>query len=302
MGEVSRPRDPRQPSVHRPSSVEQAAQGRDPHRCRGCSAWSRDEDALERHRDVGLVRAAGARAPHQRRGVRDCPNEVRSDQARPDGRRATVVATCSPACCTVASAVDACRASGTTASPTTAASFQTTIRSTRHVTRRASTCERTPSSRGSTPGSPRCSTRSTLTTRARSSLGADDFDPDTEERGAHYGSRSGPVTGGSSAIERSWTKARRSPRLRNGSPRSSESERQPRPSGRAVPGGKLTKSQARALVEALRDIVDVLAEADPEDKADLYAELGVSLTYHTDGRVAVEALPVWVQVRVGGGT
>jgi site-specific DNA recombinase len=72
--------------------------------------------------------------------------------------------------------------------------------------------------------------------------------------------------------------------------------------GRAVPGGKLTKSQTRALVEALRDIVDVLADADPEDKADAYAELGVSLTYHTDGRVAVEALPRGVKVRVGGGT
>jgi site-specific DNA recombinase len=72
--------------------------------------------------------------------------------------------------------------------------------------------------------------------------------------------------------------------------------------GRAVPGGKLTKSQTRALVEALRDIVDVLADADPEDKADAYAELGVSLTYHTDGRVAVEALPRGVTARVGGGT
>jgi hypothetical protein len=57
---------------------------------------------------------------------------------------------------------------------------------------------------------------------------------------------------------------------------------------------------AGALVEALRDIVDVLAEADPENKADRYAELGVSLTYHADGRVAVEALLRGVQVRVGG--
>ena len=56
-----------------------------------------------------------------------------------------------------------------------------------------------------------------------------------------------------------------------------------------VPGGKPPKSQARALVEALYDIVEVLADADPQDKAELYAELGVSRTYHTDGRVAVEA-------------
>ncbi len=74
------------------------------------------------------------------------------------------------------------------------------------------------------------------------------------------------------------------------------------PLGRVVPGGKLTKTQTRALVEALRDIVDVLAEADPADKAELYTELGVSLTSHTDGRVAVQALPRGVQVRVGGGT
>jgi hypothetical protein len=53
----------------------------------------------------------------------------------------------------------------------------------------------------------------------------------------------------------------------------------------------MTKSQTRALVEALHDIVDVLADADPEDKAEVYAELGISLTYYTDGRVAVEALP-----------
>jgi hypothetical protein len=57
--------------------------------------------------------------------------------------------------------------------------------------------------------------------------------------------------------------------------------------GRKVPGGKLTASQVRALVEALRDIVAILAEADQEDKADLYSELGVSLTYHPEGRATV---------------
>jgi hypothetical protein len=49
-----------------------------------------------------------------------------------------------------------------------------------------------------------------------------------------------------------------------------------------------------------RDIVDVLADADPEDKAEAYAELGVGLTYHTDARVAVQARGV--RVRVGRGT
>jgi site-specific DNA recombinase len=72
--------------------------------------------------------------------------------------------------------------------------------------------------------------------------------------------------------------------------------------GEPVPGGKLTKSQVRALVAGLRDIVSTLADADPEDKAELYRELGVTLTYSPDGRVNVQVLPRGVNVRVGGGT
>ena len=72
--------------------------------------------------------------------------------------------------------------------------------------------------------------------------------------------------------------------------------------GHTIPGGTLTSSQVRALVDALRDIVTVLAEANPEDKAELYGELGVNLTYHPEGRVSVEMHPRGVNVRVGGGT
>ena len=70
--------------------------------------------------------------------------------------------------------------------------------------------------------------------------------------------------------------------------------------GHTIPGGKLTSSQVRALVDALRDIVTVLAEADPQDKADLYGELGVNLTHHPEGRVSVAMHPRGVNVRVGG--
>jgi len=51
-----------------------------------------------------------------------------------------------------------------------------------------------------------------------------------------------------------------------------------------------------------KSLVTVLAEADPDDKADLYAELGVNLTYHPEGRVSVQMKPRGVKVRVGGGT
>ena len=63
----------------------------------------------------------------------------------------------------------------------------------------------------------------------------------------------------------------------------------------------LTKNQVRALVAGLRDIVSTLADADPEDRAELYRELGVNLTYSPDGRVNVQVLPRGVNVRVGGG-
>ncbi len=72
--------------------------------------------------------------------------------------------------------------------------------------------------------------------------------------------------------------------------------------GRTVAGEKLTNSQTRALIDALGDIVAALADADPNDKAELYRELGVNLTYHHDGRVDVEVLPRGQKVRVGGGT
>jgi site-specific DNA recombinase len=37
-----------------------------------------------------------------------------------------------------------------------------------------------------------------------------------------------------------------------------------------VPGGKLTRDQVRALLAELRGIVDVLADAEPADKSELY--------------------------------
>jgi hypothetical protein len=48
--------------------------------------------------------------------------------------------------------------------------------------------------------------------------------------------------------------------------------------------------------------VRTLADADPEDKAELYRKLGINLTYSRDGRVNVQVLPRGVNVRVGGGT
>jgi hypothetical protein len=70
--------------------------------------------------------------------------------------------------------------------------------------------------------------------------------------------------------------------------------------GQQVPGDKLTAEQVKALVKALKDIVSVLAVAEPADKSDLYDQLGISLAYDPDGTVTVESRPRGVTVRVGG--
>jgi hypothetical protein len=72
--------------------------------------------------------------------------------------------------------------------------------------------------------------------------------------------------------------------------------------GQHIPGGELSAKEVNALVDALRDIVGVLAAADPADKSELYAQLGVSLSYDPTGNVTVKAEPRGVTVRVGGGT
>lgn len=73
--------------------------------------------------------------------------------------------------------------------------------------------------------------------------------------------------------------------------------------GRKPTPRKLTQNEIKALVAQLRDIVAVLADADPADKRTIYQELGVNLTHYPDGRVHVGAgAPHVLGVRVGGAT
>lgn len=68
------------------------------------------------------------------------------------------------------------------------------------------------------------------------------------------------------------------------------------------PTNQLTKDDVRALIASLRDITATLAHADPADKAAVYAEMGITVTYNQDGRVLVESRPRVVDDGVGGGT
>ena len=68
---------------------------------------------------------------------------------------------------------------------------------------------------------------------------------------------------------------------------------------------RMTREQIRSLVRQLGDIVLVLRNADARDKAEIYAQLGLTLTYqHNEPRVVVEARPdeACTKQRVRGGT
>jgi len=72
--------------------------------------------------------------------------------------------------------------------------------------------------------------------------------------------------------------------------------------GAAVPGGKLTKEEIRRMVLGLRDIAAVLATADPKDKVEVYADLGVRVTYDHHRRVIGVTAGTCTTARVGEGT
>jgi hypothetical protein len=68
---------------------------------------------------------------------------------------------------------------------------------------------------------------------------------------------------------------------------------------------KLTVEDVKAMVAGLRDITRSLAQANPAIKAAAYAELGITVTYHQEGRALLESRPQpsgVADVRVGGGT
>lgn len=50
----------------------------------------------------------------------------------------------------------------------------------------------------------------------------------------------------------------------------------------------MSDAEIKALVDRLADLVRVLADADPNDKSEIFRQLGLKLTYHP-GRGILEA-------------
>ncbi|MEO5837289.1 MAG: hypothetical protein ABIQ73_20035 [Acidimicrobiales bacterium] len=68
------------------------------------------------------------------------------------------------------------------------------------------------------------------------------------------------------------------------------------------PTTKLTADDIKAMLASLRSITRSLAQADPDIKAAAYAELGITVTYHPDGRALLESRPRVGDDGVGGTT
>ncbi|MEU8157155.1 hypothetical protein AB0B94_26150 [Micromonospora sp. NPDC048986] len=69
---------------------------------------------------------------------------------------------------------------------------------------------------------------------------------------------------------------------------------------------RMSRSQIADLVRTLGDIVAVLRDADPDDKAEVYRQLGLRLVYQTETQTVRAAVDLsahrGVMVRVRGGT
>ncbi len=65
------------------------------------------------------------------------------------------------------------------------------------------------------------------------------------------------------------------------------------------PTSTVTPEDIKALLASLKDIAATLANADPKDKAEAYAEMGLELTYHSDGQLILEAMPRRLRSGVG---
>ena len=68
-------------------------------------------------------------------------------------------------------------------------------------------------------------------------------------------------------------------------------------------GKPLDQDEIRIFVESLHDVASLLRTADPKLKADVYAEMGVSIRYEYQRRLVVaQAQPACTNRGVGGGT
>lgn len=63
--------------------------------------------------------------------------------------------------------------------------------------------------------------------------------------------------------------------------------------------GPMSRDDIAAIVAAFADLAQVVREADPADKADLYAQLKLTLTYQPDQRLVEATVKPGLNMRKG---
>ena len=53
----------------------------------------------------------------------------------------------------------------------------------------------------------------------------------------------------------------------------------------------MTRAETTSLVQAIGDVMRMIEDADPADKAEIYSQLGLTPTYRPNLRVVAEANP-----------
>jgi site-specific DNA recombinase len=74
---------------------------------------------------------------------------------------------------------------------------------------------------------------------------------------------------------------------------------------RSEPRPRMSETEIKAIVDKLADIARVLYDADPDDKAEIFRQLGLKLTYHPGRQLVqaqIEAPQHWYSDSVRGGT
>ena len=294
--QVRRPRDPHQPPLHRPPGVEQAAQGRGAHRRRRRRARPHHQAPLERDRQVAVVGEDRPPADHRpRRPSTRCRPWSRARATRPPStsRTARGTRTRCAAASGAASASGGCKATGPTTCRTTAAASPPSTRSPTTSQHPLNVYLREDQLIGEVD---RWLAREFAPHRLHETIrdlaAAQLAEPPARPRRPR---------GNRAQDRRVRPQASPVPRRarRGGEPgHGRRVDRRDRSREGRIPGRagaragatrrRMSEAEIKAIVDRLADLARVLADADPNDKSEIFRQLGLRLTYHP-GRGLVEA-------------
>ena len=269
-----------------------------------CSSMSRTSRSDTRRRCAGTTRRLGSGLTNRvheplvtHRDVRNRAGHRSIDRKRAREADASrrAAATSSRACCAAASAVGACRASGTTASPTTAASTRPTTQSTRRVHPKSVYVRENAIVPGLDGWLASLFDEEHLDHTCEVLAGSDELDPEAEDAPSRASRTDPDMRPRRLARYRELARRRRGHRHRREVDRRGRARAQGRSGAarRRSPAASSPSPRPERWSRRSATLSTCSRDADPADKAELYAELGVSLTYHTRRASRRPGTPAW---------